>query len=88
MAKITISVGDMVLVCFAPGILGFSLRFRGFCSTYFVFVSANVSEVLGTLAGCGSAVKENLQMDPFLDHLCSRKPDGLRKITRKSPEKI
>ena len=24
----------------------------GFCSTYFVFVSANFSEVLGTLAGC------------------------------------
>ena len=27
----------------------------GFCSTYFLFVSANLSEVLGTLAGCRHA---------------------------------
>lgn len=30
-----------------------------FCSTYFVFVSANVAEVMGTLAGCQHVVSQH-----------------------------
>ena len=64
LGKVTPSYGDVGEEAFGrPGryLVEASICFSqlGFCSTYFVFVSVNVAEIMGTLAGCQHVVSQH-----------------------------